>query len=97
MIRDNKLKANDWIKLGMKFISGVELMVEVTRKQTFYDLFTGKDKSLPDKLVYEICKAAYIKNRIKTFKDDPKVMVRAAVQAQKTADYIMMHQTDGQP
>lgn len=40
--------------------------------------------------------AAYIKSWIRTFKDDPKVLVLAAAQAQKAVDYILMHQSDGQ-
>ena len=40
--------------------------------------------------------AAYIKSWIRTFKDDPKVLVLAATQAQKAVDYILMHQSDGQ-
>jgi len=41
--------------------------------------------------------AAYIKSWIRTFKDDPKVLVLAAAQTQKAIDYILMHQSDGQP
>lgn len=41
--------------------------------------------------------AAYIKSWIRTFKDDPKVLVLAAAQAQKAVDYILTHQSDGQP
>jgi antirestriction protein ArdC len=37
--------------------------------------------------------AAYIKSWIRTFKDDPKVLVLAAAQAQKAVDYILEHQT----
>jgi antirestriction protein ArdC len=33
--------------------------------------------------------AAYIKSWIRKFKDDPKVLVIAASQAQKAADYIL--------
>jgi antirestriction protein ArdC len=36
--------------------------------------------------------AAYIKSWIRTFKDDPKVLVLAAAQAQKAVDYILDHQ-----
>ena len=36
--------------------------------------------------------AAYIKSWIRTFKDDPKVLVLAAAQAQKAVDYILEHQ-----
>jgi len=38
--------------------------------------------------------AAYIKSWIRTFKDDPKVLVLAAAQAQKAVDYILAQQTD---
>ena len=38
--------------------------------------------------------AAYIKSWIRTFKDDPKVLVLAAAQAQKSVDYILAHQAD---
>jgi len=41
--------------------------------------------------------AAYIKSWIRTFNDDPKVLVLAAAQAQNAVDYILMHQSDGQP
>lgn len=81
----------------MDYTKGVDLLVEITHKQQFYNLFTGKDIALADKLAYEICKVAYIKSRIRTFKDDPKVLVLAAAQAQKAVDYILMHQLDGRP
>jgi antirestriction protein ArdC len=38
--------------------------------------------------------AAYIKSWIRTFNDDPKVLVLAAAQAQKAVDYILAHQTE---
>ena len=41
--------------------------------------------------------AAYIKSWIRTFKDDPKVLVLAAAQAQKSVDYILAHQADPAP
>jgi len=63
-MQNNQIKAIDWIKSGMEYISGVDLLVELTRKQTFYNLFTGKDKSLADKLAYEICKAAVLANHV---------------------------------
>ena len=46
----------------------MDLLVELTRKQTFYNLFTGKDKSLPNKLDHEICKAALLADHV-TWKD----------------------------
>jgi len=38
--------------------------------------------------------AAYIKSWIRKFKDDSKVLVMAATQAQKSVDYILSHQLD---
>ncbi len=67
-MQDNQLKAINWIKTGMEYTSGVDLLVELTRKQTFYNLFNGKDKSLRDKLAYEICKAAMLAYHL-TWKD----------------------------
>ena len=40
---------------------------------------------------------AYIKSWIRTLKNDPKVLVLAAAQAQKAVDYILEHQSNGQP
>jgi antirestriction protein ArdC len=40
--------------------------------------------------------AAYIKSWIRTFKDDPKVLVLAAAQAQKAVDYMLEHQNENQ-
>ena len=37
--------------------------------------------------------AAYIKSWIRTFKDDPKILVLAAAQAQKAVDYMLAHQS----
>ena len=37
---------------------------------------------------------SYIKSWIRTFKDDPKVLVLAAAQAQRAVDYILSHQSD---
>ena len=38
--------------------------------------------------------AAYIKSWIRTFKDDSKVLIMAATQAQKAVDYILGTPTD---
>ena len=67
-MNNNQLKVIDWIRSGMEFAKGIDLLVELTRKQTFYNLFSGKDKSLPEKLAYEICKAALLADHI-TWKD----------------------------
>ena len=63
-MQNNQLKAINWIHSGMDYTKGVELLVELTRKQAFYNLFSGKDKSLADKLAYEICKAASLANHL---------------------------------
>lgn len=41
--------------------------------------------------------AAYIKSWIRTFKNDPKVLIMAAAQAQKAVDYILQPSPDIQP
>jgi len=67
-MQENQIKVISWIKSGMEYIQGVDLLVELTRKQTFFNLFTGKDIALADKLTYEICKAAMLANHL-TWKD----------------------------
>jgi len=67
-MNDNQLKVIGWIRSGMDYNAGLNLLVELTHKQTFFNLFSGKDKALADKLAYEICKAAMLANHI-TWKD----------------------------
>jgi len=67
-MNDNQLKVIGWIRSGMDYNAGLNLLVELTHKQTFLNLFSGKDKALADKLAYEICKAAMLANHI-TWKD----------------------------
>jgi len=67
-MNDNQLKVIGWIRSGMDYNAGLNLLVELTHKQTFLNLFSGKDKTLADKLAYEICKAAMLANHI-TWKD----------------------------
>ena len=63
-MNDNQLKVIRWIRSGMDFNSGLSLLVEMTNKQMYYNLFSGKDKALAEKLAYEICKAALLANHI---------------------------------
>ncbi len=67
-MNENQLKVIGWIRSGMNYNVGLNLLVELTHKQTFINLFSGKDKALADKLAYEICKAAMLANHI-TWKD----------------------------
>ena len=67
-MNDIQLKVIRWIRSGMDYNAGLNLLVELTHKQTFFNLFSGKDKALADKLAYEICKAAMLANHI-TWKD----------------------------
>ena len=67
-MQDNQIKVISWIKSGMDYTEGVDLLVKITRKQTFYNLFTGKDIAFADKLAYEICKAALLADHV-TWKD----------------------------
>jgi len=41
--------------------------------------------------------AAYIKSWIRTFKDDPKVLVLAAAQAQNAVNYILNQKSEPSP
>ena len=67
-MNDNQLKVIGWIRSGMDYNAGLNLLIELTHNQTFFNLFSGKDKALADKLAYEICKAAMLANHI-TWKD----------------------------
>jgi len=67
-MNDNQIKVIGWIRSGMDYNAGLNLLVELTHKQTFFSLFSGKDKALADKLAYEICKATMLANHI-TWKD----------------------------
>ena len=67
-MNDNQLKVIGWIRSGMDYNAGLNLLIELTHKQTFFNFFSGKDKALADKLAYEICKAAMLANHI-TWKD----------------------------
>ena len=63
-MNDNQLKVIGWIRSGMDYHNGLNLLVEITNKQMYFNLFSGKDKALGDKLAYEICKAALLANHI---------------------------------
>ncbi len=55
---DNRSKLIAWIQSGMDYNSGINLLVEFSGKSFFRSFFTGKEKTLPRKLSYEICKAS---------------------------------------
>ncbi|MCX6237437.1 MAG: hypothetical protein NTY07_07765 [Bacteroidia bacterium] len=55
-MQDNQNKVIDWIRSGMDYNEGIGLLVELTRKQLYSDQFTGREKSMADKLAYEIYK-----------------------------------------
>jgi hypothetical protein len=55
-MKDNQNKVIGWIRSGMDYNEGIGLLVELTRKQLYSDQFTGREKSMADKLAYEIYK-----------------------------------------
>jgi hypothetical protein len=55
---DSKEKVIGWIKSGMDYNEGISLLVEITRKQNYFNQFTGRMRSLSGKLAYELCKAS---------------------------------------
>jgi hypothetical protein len=59
-MQDNQNKVIDWIRSGMDYNEGIGLLVDLTRKPIYSDQFTGREKSMTDKLAYEICKAAMV-------------------------------------
>jgi hypothetical protein len=61
---ENQIKVINWIRFGMDYNKGIELLVELTQKAMFSDQFTGREKSMAGKLAYEICKAAKLADHI---------------------------------
>lgn len=55
---ENKEKVIGWIRSGMDYNEGIGLLVEITRKQIFFNQFTGGMRSMSGKLAYELCKAS---------------------------------------
>jgi hypothetical protein len=57
---ENKTKVTDWIRSGMDYNEGIKLLIEITRKQFWFDLLTGREKTKSGKLAYELCKASQL-------------------------------------
>ncbi|MEI7829360.1 MAG: hypothetical protein WCI31_06305 [Prolixibacteraceae bacterium] len=55
---ENKEKVIGWIRSGMDYNEGISLLVEITRKQLYFNQFTGGMRSMSGKLAYELCKAS---------------------------------------
>jgi len=60
MMDDIKLKVVAWIKSGMNYNDGVTLLIELTNKQSYSAMFTGREPAMKNKLPYEICKASQL-------------------------------------
>ena len=59
-MEDIKLKVVAWIKSGMNYNDGVNLLIELTNKQSYSAMFTGREPNMKNKLPYEICKASQL-------------------------------------
>jgi hypothetical protein len=59
-MEDIKLKVVAWIKSGMNYNDGVNLLIELTNKQSYSAMFMGREPSMKNKLPYEICKASQL-------------------------------------
>jgi hypothetical protein len=59
----------NWILSGMKYQDGLALLLFITKKPKFNDIFLGRNKTMHRKLAYEICKGAKLADSItwKTF------------------------------
>ena len=74
---DNKEKVIGWIRSGMDYNEGISLLIEITRKQFYFNQFTGGMRSMSGKLAYELCKASGAadllnwKKFIQDVKDEP--------------------------
>jgi len=55
---DNKERVISWIRSGMDYNEGISLLVEITRKQLYFNQFTGSSRSMSGKLAYELCKTS---------------------------------------
>lgn len=77
MMTENRIKVISWIRSGMDYYTGLELLVEITSKPQLRAQFNGGMKHLGGKLAYEICKAARVadvvtwKKFIRDVKDKP--------------------------
>jgi len=64
---NEKEKVIDWIKSGMNYNSGINLLVELVKKVDV-SMYIGRERSMASKLAYEICKAAKVADHV-TWKD----------------------------
>ena len=63
-MNDNKSTVILWIKSGMDYTAGIDLLTKLTVRQNYSGIFRGKEQSMSDKLAYEICKAAKVADHI---------------------------------
>lgn len=63
----NLQKVTQWITDGMDYAQGVNLLVSLSGKNSFYNQFNGNKVRLAPKLAYEICKASGLAD-VKTWK-----------------------------
>ena len=64
---NEKEKVIDWIKSGMNYNDGINLLVELVKKADV-GMYIGRERSMASKLAYEICKAAKVADHV-TWKD----------------------------
>lgn len=64
---NEKEKVIDWIKSGMNYNQGIDLLVELSKKVDI-GFYIGRERSQAGKLAYEICKAAKVADHV-TWKD----------------------------
>ena len=60
---NEKEKVIDWIKSGMNYNDGIDLLVELSKKVDI-GFYIGRERSQASKLAYEICKAAKVADHV---------------------------------
>ena len=58
----NKSSVITWIKSGMDYRSGVELLVQLSGRPQYAAMFLGRERAMKQKLPYELCKVSQLAN-----------------------------------
>ncbi len=72
---NEKEQVIDWIRSGMNYNDGINLLVELSKKVDI-GFYIGRERSQSDKLAYEICKAAKVADHVtwKQFIEQAKIV-----------------------
>jgi len=57
-MKEPKEEVINWIRSGMDYNEGISLLINVSHNQRWFDMLTGRERWMKDKLAYELCKAS---------------------------------------